>query len=768
MDPIRILVVEDESIVGRDIQNTLTKIGYHVPDVVNSGERAVRLAQSSRPDLVIMDIQLSGFMDGIDAGRRIMQTQKIPVVYLTGSTDEETISRARETGPLGMLLKPFNHQELQTMVESALAQHKQRTLLKQSEQRFVSTLKSLADGVIATDLVGTVTFLNPVAQELTGWTTEDAVGRPLTEVFSISYPSGKVAEPLASDEDTSDDGGRMIMLTTRSGDLVPIEDNTAPISDDDGSLSGLVVVFRRRAVEIDREVGDLTERKRSDPAWSHLVGLMQSISDPLFALDEQWGVTYANTQAASYFGKDREQLIGSIVWEHFPKSVHSRYYQEFYDCLMKKEGGNFELHNEPKRSWADVHIYPFDDGLLVFLKDITARKTAEDHQSKVEKLESLGFLARGFAHDFNNLLTVLLGNLSLADMKIAPEAEYKPEVEAAKQATMQAKNLVHQLLTFAKGGAPIRSTTDVAHLVDTLVRDHDKFDRISYDVKIDTGLGTCDLDPDQISRLIGNLIRNAEQAISDSGHVMVGAKRVARTNLPSGLFEADQGEQESYIHITVEDDGEGISDENRSQVFEPYFSTRQQANATGLGLTVCESIAKAHQGNLTIESRLGEGTIVHLYLPANASASVSTTSTNPAPVAEEPQPTAAPDRVKRVLVLEDEPLIRRLLVANLQGLGHEVDETDEGSVTIERYRDAFVDGQRYDLVVMDLSIPDGMGGAQAMEQLLKIDRDVVAIVSSGYSDDPVMSRYMDYGFKAVLPKPYSPEKLAELVQELLG
>ena len=761
-NPLRILVVEDDVLVARDLHQTLTRAGYEVTALCRTGEEAIEAVKIQQPDVVLMDIHLQGGMDGIEAAGRIQREYQKPVVFLTGQADERTTRRARTAEPYGYLLKPFHESELRSVVELAFSRHKADRQLRASEERFVSTLRSMAEGVISTDVMGTIAFMNPVAEGLTGWSLAAATGRPLHEIFRISLPGGESVEPTGLMNGGS--ALRTMILTDKEGVTIPIEDNTTPIRDADGALTGIVVLFRRKeGVAPPPALPDAT-----GTSWPNLATIVGSISDPLFALDEDWRITYLNNLAARALDGRRESLLGCIVWDCLPASTHQLYYHEFSTAMTRRIARSFEMENEARGTWYEVQLYPFGPGLLVLLREITARKHAEDHQNKLEKLESLGLLARGFAHDFNNLLTVLLGNLSLAEMNIAADGPGANELRTARQATVQAQNLVQQLLTFARGGAPIKQPTDIGRSVQEWFAEWPKRPGIDYRMGVSGDLWHAEVDRHQIRRLLSNLMKNAEQAVGREGIVSLRLARPAQVGLGAAeLGLPPEAPLSDFILIEMVDNGEGIAPEQLEHVFEPYFTTRQDANASGLGLTVCESIAKGHDGTIRLLSAWHEGTRVRVSLPAMpvpAGPGQAVAAPAAAPAPENP-PTVRGTR--RVLILEDEPLIRQLIVQNLKGVGCEVTPTSDGTETVARYQESLAAGHPYDLLVMDLSIPGGMGGAAAMEKIKALDPDVRAIVSSGYSDDPVMSRYLDYGFRAVLPKPYQPQELRELVEELL-
>ncbi len=744
MNALRILVVEDETLVARDLEATLTRMGFEVTALCRSGAEALAALRREQPDVILMDIHLPSGMDGVEAATCLQAEHPAPVIFLSGCSDEATLVRSRAAQPYGFLRKPFQESELRSAIELAHARHSALRQLQSREGRFISTLCSLAEGVISTDMLGIVNFMNPVAEQLTGWSAGEAVGRPLHSVFRVALPSGEVLDSAAL---VSGVPSRTILLTDREGRAVHIEDTTTPIRDAEGSLTGIVVLFRLAAEaarpRLPQRLSSLDEVLAGSPI-PNLAGIVGSIADPLLALDADWRITYLNPLAAGVLGSRRESLLGQFFWDILPPSLHRLYYQEFSAALTQRSPASFEMEHEARGAWYGVQLYPFGQGLLVLMRDITVRKQGEQQQDKLEKLESLGLLARGFAHDFNNLLTVLLGNLALVELQLEAEAPARRELGAARRASLQAQNLVQQLLTFARGGAPIRQVVDVASLLRGWFAEWPRRPGLDYQLEVPPQLCPAEVDRHQIHRLWSNLLRNAEQAQPQGGAVSL------RLTAAS-----DQ------LVLEVADVGEGMDAETLSHIFEPYFTTRAESNASGLGLTVCESITKAHGGTMSVESRLGLGTVLRVSLPTAAVPEVVAG----AAVGRE---VAGPRRARRVLVLEDEALILQLMASNLSAAGCEVTCTSEGSEAVARYSEALLGGVGFDLVVMDLSIPGGMGGAQAMAQLRQFDPGVRAIVSSGYSDDPVMSRYADFGFCAVLPKPYQPEELRALVLGLLA
>ena len=757
-DRFRILIVENEGLVGCDMAASLNDLGYRVAGTCTSGEEAARLYNELRPDLVLMDVHLDGSMDGIETAKHLQQRGPVAIVYVTACADLETVNRARETHPQGYLLKPFHSDELRLTVEVAATRVQQDISRRRSEQNYFETFESLADGVIAADLAGVIVFMNPAATRITGWAQAHVVGRSLHEIFRIYHANGEPAMvELATP--THPVNERTVWLTTKEGERVAIQDRSTPLRDQGGHLTGVVILFRNLPAKIPLDT--IAARPYEAAAQAPLVDVVESISDPLFALDGRWRLIYANASAQKLFDRSSDKILGADLWDLLPAATRETHYEVLSHAMLHREPVNREIFLEEKHVWLEVRGYPFAEGLLILCQDITFKREEEERKHQLDRLESLGLLARGFAHEFNNLLTVLLGNLSLAEMRLRTAIQL-PELHAAKQATLQAQGLVQQLLTFARGGAPIKRPTQIGELVEQFLQHHSRASRIEYRLEVAPILPTVALDPAQTRRLLGNLIRNAEQAQQDGGVITVRCHAPDAGEMFPHDVTTDHPNQPTGVVIEVHDRGDGILPENLPHVFEPYFSTRKAENATGLGLTVCESIAKAHGGTLSVRSEAGKGTSIRFYLPVDAEGDEVDALGISSAFDTAPQTTTS-----RILVLEDDPLVRSLIVRNLSSQGYEITETAEGSDTVRVYQESLMSGRRFDLVILDLSIPNGIGGVRTMEKLRHLDPEVTAIVSSGYSDDPVMAKPAAYGFAAVLPKPYEPADMLRLVKSVI-
>ncbi|MEJ5347309.1 MAG: PAS domain S-box protein [Desulfosoma sp.] len=391
------------------------------------------------------------------------------------------------------------------------------------------------------------------------------------------------------------------------------------------------------------------------------------------------------------------------------------------------------------------------DSIWTFVQDISDRKLAEQERLRAQKLESLGLLAGGIAHDFNNILTGILGHISLIKHALKNGAVVGDRLDHVEKACLRAQELTRQLLTFAKGGAPIKKTGSLQDLI----RDCTEFSlrgttsKSCFDLPEDLWL--VDYDPAQISQVMQNLVINAHQAMPQGGTVAVKARNVFVEEGGDATLASGR-----YVAVCVEDQGIGIPEEHLDKIFDPYFTTKKEGS--GLGLSTAYSIVKRHDGHMTVRSRVGQGTSVTFYLPA------SSTETDQAQAFMEEEPFRA---TGRVLVMDDDPLVRDVLSAMLQQLGLTSETTEEGAQAILCYKKALEAGKPFDAVILDLTVPGGVGGRDVIEKLRALDPQVRAVASSGYSNDPVMSQPQAYGFQAGIAKPYCMEDLQAVLRKVL-
>jgi PAS domain S-box-containing protein len=392
-------------------------------------------------------------------------------------------------------------------------------------------------------------------------------------------------------------------------------------------------------------------------------------------------------------------------------------------------------------------------GTVLVFRDVTEHERLEQELIRATRLESVGILAGGIAHDFNNILTVVLGNVALATMDLDASTDAARSLREAEKATLRARDLTQQLLTFAKGGEPVRAAV---HL-DGVIREITTFtlhgSKIRPEFAIPADIWPADADKGQIGRVVQNLVLNAVQAMPEGGTVSITLANeqvdgLARSALPPG----------NYVRIAIADTGIGIKAEHLQRIFDPYFTTKQMGS--GLGLAAVYSIVNKHHGAIDVESQVGTGTTFRIWLPASQAEVLSSDGLE-----------LNPQKISmsgRVLFMDDEEPIRQLATFLLRRFGFEVVCVADGAEVIRKYLEAQKEGNPFVLVMVDLTVPGGIGGREAVARLLEIDPAVKAIVSSGYSSDPVLANYREHGFCGVAAKPYEMADLAKVLRTVMA
>jgi len=417
-------------------------------------------------------------------------------------------------------------------------------------------------------------------------------------------------------------------------------------------------------------------------------------------------------------------------------------------CRLQRATGEwrwFESHAKPFRAaTGEIHV-------IIDVRDITESQRLEEERLRSSKLDSIGLLAGGIAHDFNNILTAVFANIGLAKMltnkrRDPTDHTIVTRLAAAEKACLRARDLTKQLLTFAKGGAPIKNMTTVSHLITDTVEFTLRGSNVRCKFHLPETIWPVEIDEGQISQVLQNLIINADQAMPDGGIITVCAE-----NQKIDSTCALPLKEGPFVVISVIDQGIGISTEHLTKIFDPYFSTKQKGS--GLGLATTYSIMKRHEGHITVTSKLGQGTTCHLYLPAIQKSQQSFQQ-------EEKELIRG---TGRILVMDDEADIQNILGAMLGHLGYDVHFVKEGTEALSLYKQSLHNGQPYTAVIMDLTIPGGMGGKETVQHLLSMNPHAIVLVSSGYSNDPVLANPKQFGFQGMIVKPYN---LLDLSNEL--
>jgi len=394
---------------------------------------------------------------------------------------------------------------------------------------------------------------------------------------------------------------------------------------------------------------------------------------------------------------------------------------------------------------------------LNFITDITDRRRLEEEQQRVAKLESVGLLARGIAHDFNNILTAILGNLSLVRMEAKPGSDTYDNLDQAEKASKRAKDITNQLLTFSRGGAPIKKLTPLTDLIHDTVSFALRGSNIRCRYSLPSDLWHAEIDAGQVSQVIHNLVINAQQAMPTGGEIEITVENMALRETQS-LGRGLPLTQGNYIRIAVADHGTGIPAKYMDKIFDPFFSTKKEGS--GLGLATSFSIARNHGGHISVESEPGVGSTFYLYLPA---------SLEKAGMGQEDEGTVKRVHKARILVMDDEQIVRQVAGRMLNHIGYEdIEFAEDGARAVELYKAALESGRPFTVCILDLTVPGGLGGEEAIGELRRIDPGVKAIVSSGYADQSIMAGYKEYGFSGMVAKPYTIEELGKVIYDVIG
>lgn len=482
--------------------------------------------------------------------------------------------------------------------------------------------------------------------------------------------------------------------------------------------------------------------------------LFNSTMDSILVFDQKGYLVNFNEPSVhltEYDHKELRNLKVSDIFSDIDPSIFDMSYKgkNIPECkketlLTKKDGSKIPVELKGQMvTLEDRNV------MLTVARDISEKRRREAEMIKIEKLEALGVMAGGIAHDFNNFLMGMMGNISLLKINSDLSDKTYKQLEGMEKAAIRAKDLTQQLLTFARGGKPVKTLSDLGELIQETINFVLKGSNVKPEFKIDSKLYPAEIDKGQVAQVISNLVINADQAMPDGGVILIEAcnKEIGeghQLKISSGF----------YVKITIQDSGIGIPEEYLNKIFDPYFSTKEKGS--GLGLAVAISVIEKHYGKITVSTETGKGTKFCLYLPASKQRLPETGPINNHPV----------QKKGNILVMDDERIVRETLSTMLEMIGFEVKTTQNGEEAITAYQRALENKRAYDIVILDLTVPGAMGGEETIGKLLEIDPGVKAIVSSGYYSDPVMSRYKDYGFQGVLQKPYLLNEMKNTINAL--
>ncbi len=553
----------------------------------------------------------------------------------------------------------------------------------------------------------------------------------------------------------------------------------APLLNSTGQITGILVAMSESPIRnvplaqsllsvfAVRAANEL-ERKHADEGLRDNEERYRAIAEHAYDLiletQPNGRLLYLSPSCHNVLGYDLDNLQERSFLDLLHPEEQSKILAAFENNAMnlKEWDLNCRLHHQSGEwRWFEGHVKPFrtstgDIIAVIVLRDVTERRRLDDEHLRDTKLESISLLAGGIAHDFNNILTAVFANVGLAKMMVNrdtknPNATVVERLSAAEKACVRARDLTKQLLTFAKGGTPVKNPASIARFINETVEFALRGSNVRCDQNLQEHLWPVEIDEAQMSQVLHNLIINADHSMPDGGVMAISAHNV-RIEAIHG-FPLKPG---PFVQVSIRDHGTGIHPEHLSKIFDPYFTTKEKGH--GLGLATAYSVIKRHGGHLLVNSELGVGSIFSFYLPASGKV-------------QELLP--AEDSIiasgsGKVLVLEDQQDIQDILGTMLTHLGYEPEFVENGTDAVQRYQAAMSEGAPYRVTIMDLTIPGGLGGREAIQELQAIDPTVIALVSSGYSNNPVMAEPHKYGFKGIVSKPYNLEDLAKALNQALG
>ncbi len=692
------------------------------------------------------------------------------------------------TDPLQNATRDDLLEELARLREENRALHESRDDSQRKEQRYRLITENTLDLICEVSQHGFYTYVSPNHQDLLGYRPKDLLGHNFATLIHQEDVSA-VVEQFSECIVASIPFVTTFRLRHRDGSWRWVEVSAKPL---DAVTAPGATPYEGQAIFVYRDVTERRETRRAlATETERLEVTLASIADGVISTDLGGKVVQANAAALALLGVKRDAILGRTLDEHVEflvepgrKPMRNPIVCALADgttchlplsgqVVLRTAGGlEFSVAGAatPVRDQEENVL-----GAVLIFRNITERKRTEQELLKLSKQESLGQLAGRIAHDFNNLLTVILGNLSLAKILLAPGDAALRRLQDTEKACLRAKDLTRQLLAFARGGLPVKKPLALEPLVRESTRLILQDANVPYRLNWPEPLPPVNADAEQLHQLLYELLTNAMHATPIGGSIHVRGESVkldADSTLP--LAAGD------YVRLSVRDEGVGIPSAHLPRIFEPFFTTKE--NGRGLGLATCFLIARNHDGFATVDSVPGIGTTFYLYLPALPASSTTAppplerpmsmrqmpafAETEPDPYAPIPIPPGSAD-TRRVLVMDDEAPICELAAELLSREGFFVATAADGDAAIRAYIEAKDSGQPFDVVILDLTVRGGMGGRETVRRLLQVDPAARAIVSSGYSQDPMMSRYRDYGFCGVVSKPYSVSELRHEIEQAI-
>jgi len=534
-------------------------------------------------------------------------------------------------------------------------------------------------------------------------------------------------------------------------------------------------------LEIAQRTQSENKRTSSEEQLSLFTAAVAAAAEGIFIVDLQGRIVYCNTAAAEQSGHIPAELIGLNIREMHRNTtlLETAILPMLSTGRWSGEINGVDHEGRPILLWLTASLVRNTEGrpiaMIGLTRDLADEKKLEEEHVRTQKLESVGVLAGGLAHDFNNLLTIILGNIDLVRLFAGSNPDVTEALDHAAEAALRAGDLTRQLITFSKGGQPVKRVGSIARVLRETVQFAASGSNIACELAISENLPPVDFDEGQMRQVVHNFVQNAREAMPGGGTLKVGACAILLARgeiaaLPAG----------SYVRLEFTDHGTGIAQEHLNRIFDPYFSTKEMGavKGRGLGLAVSYSIVHNHGGAITATSLIGEGTTIAVYLPETTRAAEdedeedepdSARTAEETADSRELEPEGLPEEPQRgrVLIMDDEPLVLEMAGAAVRRLGYAATLSRSGAEAIVQYQIGLDSGRRFDAVILDLTVPGGCGGPETLARLRQIDSRVRAALSSGYTDHPAVTDWAGAGFAAFIAKPYSLKAFEEVLASLV-
>jgi len=685
--------------------------------------------------------------------------EMIPILLKEGRINDREVRFRMKSGEVRYMLRSAELFDLEgektiiSVCKDITERKNSETALKESEERLRLLVKNSSDALVIINVDGTQRYVSPGAERITGFPVEELEGRPIEILIhpdDMKDITEAWNEAIEHPEKTVTVQYRHIHKTQGWVYSEAIAQSFV----NEPAIHGVIASVR-----------DVTERKKAEEQLKESEDkfrIMFNYSPDAVNIiriddDSYIDINQGFTRATGF---TRDEVIGKTssalnIWkdpadrQRLIDGLREKGYVENLEAQFRRKDGSFLIGLMSTRL-----IFLKDiQHLISITRDITELKAHESERLKIEKLESIGILAGGIAHDFNNILTGIMGNISFARVFIDTDHKSRKALAEAEKAAGRAGELANQLLTFARGGEPIKKVVSPQDLVNEALSFVLRGSNVKGIVDIPDSIHALDVDEGQIGQVFQNIIINATHAMPGGGVITITAQDELLDD--NNTLSLTPG---SYLRFSFADQGCGIPEEDLKRIFDPYFTTK--STGTGLGLASAHSIVNRHGGHITAKSEVGKGATFTLYLPSIGQV-YKKFKENAA------QQAGNKHKGGSILIMDDEKMIREVASSMLAHLGYEVTVCSDGEKAVELFKTSIESGTPYSMVIMDLTIPGGLGGKEAAERILSFYPEACLVVSSGYSNDPIISKYQEYGFRGAIAKPYNINNFKEVVGSLL-